>query len=60
MIFLLKVFLKIYIVSQDTKEFKAGTQFQYSNTGYFLLAQVVEKVSKRKFSEFLNEYVFLP
>lgn len=48
------------IYRQDTKEFKAGTQFQYSNTGYFLLAQVVEKVSKKKFSEFLNEYVFLP
>lgn len=40
--------------------FKAGAQFQYSNTGYVLLASIVEKISGKKFNDFLTGEIFRP
>lgn len=40
--------------------FKPGTQYQYSNLGYILLAQIVNKVSGKPLDQFLKENVFLP
>ncbi len=40
--------------------FAPGTQFSYSNTGYFLAAQVVEKVSGQKLDAFLKARLFQP
>jgi len=37
-----------------------GTRYQYSNLGYALLGQVVERVSGRPFCDFVNEEVLLP
>ena len=37
-----------------------GQKYQYSNTGYLLLATVVERITKRKFSDFLNEAILNP
>ncbi len=37
-----------------------GEKFSYSNSGYVLLAAVIEKVSGRKYEEFLNEKIFKP
>ncbi len=37
-----------------------GETFQYSNTGYNLLAEIVEKVSGTPFEEFLQKNVFEP
>ena len=37
-----------------------GETFQYSNTGYNLLAEIVEKVSGTPFEEFLKKNVFEP
>lgn len=41
-------------------DFKPGFQHRYCNTGYALLALIVEKVSGRNFSEFLHERIFDP
>jgi len=45
---------------QDRLYFAPGSQFRYSNTGYALLALIVEKVSGRPFARFLAENIFDP
>jgi CubicO group peptidase (beta-lactamase class C family) len=40
--------------------FKPGTRFNYSNTGYVLLASIVEKVSGENFSGFIKNKIFIP
>jgi CubicO group peptidase (beta-lactamase class C family) len=44
----------------DKLYFPAGTEYRYSNTGYALLALIVEKVSARPFAQFLKENIFFP
>ena len=45
---------------QRSTYFKPGTQFKYSNTGYALLAMIVEKISVKSFAQFLEENIFKP
>ena len=40
--------------------FEPGTDFRYSNTGYCLLEQIVEKTAKQPFSTFLKQNIFDP
>jgi CubicO group peptidase (beta-lactamase class C family)/microsomal dipeptidase-like Zn-dependent dipeptidase len=40
--------------------FPAGTQYRYSNSGYALLALVVEKASGHEFAQFLRARIFAP
>jgi CubicO group peptidase (beta-lactamase class C family) len=40
--------------------FNPGVRYNYSNTGYMILASIVEKVSKMKFEQFMKKYLFLP
>lgn len=40
--------------------FKPGSRFDYSNTGYALLAMIVEKVSGQPFHVFLRQNIFEP
>ncbi len=44
----------------DTGYAAAGAAFRYSNTGYCLLALIVEQVAAQPFAAFLREQVFLP
>lgn len=41
-------------------EFKPGEKFHYSNSGYFLLGAVIEKVSGQKYETFLKKAIFDP
>jgi len=45
---------------QTSGEFPAGTKWEYSNSGYAVLAMIVEKVSGKPFGEFLHERIFAP
>lgn len=38
----------------------AGSQYRYSNSGYALLALIVERASRKNFSDFLYERIFSP
>lgn len=40
--------------------FWAGRRYSYSNTGYALLASVVERATEKTFSQFLRENIFEP
>jgi CubicO group peptidase (beta-lactamase class C family) len=48
------------LASQDRLYFAPGTSWRYSNSGYALLALVVERASGRSFPEFLRERIFAP
>ncbi len=40
--------------------FSPGTNTSYSNTGYYLLARIIEKVSNKSYAEFLKTNIFKP
>jgi CubicO group peptidase (beta-lactamase class C family) len=44
----------------DSSYFKPGSHFRYSNSGYSVLALLVEKLSGQSFAEFLAENIFQP
>jgi len=48
------------IARQKSLNFQPGEEFMYSNTGYWLLAQIVEQVSGRSFALFCKEEIFIP
>jgi len=45
---------------QTSGEFPPGTKWEYSNSGYAVLAMIVEKVSGKPFGQFLQERIFVP
>lgn len=48
------------IVRQKALNFEPGTEFLYSNSGYFLLAQIVERASGKSMRVFAEENIFRP
>jgi len=48
------------VVARGVVRFSPGERYEYSNTGYVLLALVVERVSGQPFPEFLRAHVFAP
>lgn len=48
------------LVRQKRLEFQPGTEHRYSNTNYFLLAQIVERVSGMSLREFTAQRIFEP
>lgn len=45
---------------QKALNFEPGTEYLYSNTGYTLLAVVVERATKRPFAEYAEQQIFKP
>jgi CubicO group peptidase (beta-lactamase class C family) len=45
---------------QRTLNFEPGSQFLYSNSGYYLMAQIVERVSGERFGDFVRRRIFEP
>jgi CubicO group peptidase (beta-lactamase class C family) len=48
------------LAAEKTPRFTAGEKYEYSNSGYVLLALIVEKVSGQRFATFLKERIFEP
>lgn len=46
--------------NEDRTYFVPGSSYRYSNSGYALLALIVERVSGRKFADFLETRIFEP
>ena len=50
-----------YLASTETKLiFEPNTKHEYSNTGYVLLATIIERVSHQSFGDFLTKHIFGP
>jgi CubicO group peptidase (beta-lactamase class C family) len=45
---------------QTSGKFPPGSKWEYSNSGYAVLAMIVEKVSGKTFGQFLQERIFTP
>ena len=45
---------------QKAAKFPAGARWEYSNSGYAVLAMIVEKISGKPFGQFLQERIFAP
>lgn len=52
--------LDIFYDTNPKLNFQPGEEWEYSNTGYMVLASIVEKVSKQHFRDFLKENIFEP
>jgi CubicO group peptidase (beta-lactamase class C family) len=48
------------IIKQKSLNFKPGDEYIYSNSGYVLLAKIIEKTSGMRFSKFIEEKIFQP
>jgi CubicO group peptidase (beta-lactamase class C family) len=46
--------------TQQSTYFAPGSGYRYSNSGYALLALIVERRSGRRFADFLRENIFVP
>jgi CubicO group peptidase (beta-lactamase class C family) len=45
---------------QDSLYFTPGSRFRYSNSGFCLLALIIERVSHRSFARYIKEKIFIP
>lgn len=52
--------LDIMVEHQPKAYLNPGLRFNYSNTNFVLLALIIEKISKKSFSTFLKEELFMP
>ena len=48
------------LVKEQEGDFPPGSRYRYSNSGYALLALIVEQVSGQSFADFLYENIFCP
>lgn len=48
------------LAQQSSPVFAPGQQYEYSNSGYFLLAMIADKVAGEPLPEFLRKNVFVP
>ena len=52
--------LDLMVVHQPKRFFKPDARFDYSNTGYAVLASIVEKASGLSFASFMQEHILEP
>ena len=52
--------IKMFQQYKPKAKFKAGEKFEYSNTGYVLLSEIVERISKKKYADFMKNRIFKP
>ena len=48
------------LVKDVAPRFEPGTKWEYSNTNYFLLGMIIEKVSGKSYPDFMRERIFKP
>lgn len=49
-----------YVLSQKNLDFSPGTNYKYSNFGYFILGRVIEKVSGLSYENYITNNILSP
>jgi CubicO group peptidase (beta-lactamase class C family) len=52
--------INFFATEKPPMHFKPGTKWEYSNTGFVLLASIVEKVSGEPFNTYMTKHIFQP
>jgi CubicO group peptidase (beta-lactamase class C family) len=47
-------------VRHDSLDFEPGSSWRYSNTGYYMLGVIIEKVSGQSYADYLQTHIFGP
>jgi len=47
-------------LKKQKAEFAPGTNSNYCTTSYYLLSKIIEQISKKTYSEYVNEHIFKP
>ena len=55
-----KSIIEIFAKHKPKVNFEPNEKWEYSNTGYALLASIIEKASGKSYSEFLKTEIFIP
>jgi len=50
----------VLLFCNDSLEFEPGTKFKYSNSGFVLLSQIIEKVANKTYAQVLKDRIFTP
>ncbi len=50
----------VRVFADSTLHFTPGEKFEYSNSGYFLLGYIIEKVSGKSYEQMLQDNIFTP
>jgi CubicO group peptidase (beta-lactamase class C family) len=50
----------IDLIRTDTFDFNPGDDFEYNNSGFFILGHIIEKVTGKPYGEYLKEALFDP
>jgi CubicO group peptidase (beta-lactamase class C family) len=48
------------VKNRDSLAFTPGMRWQYNNTNYLVLSMLIERISGRRYGEYMKKYVFLP
>lgn len=49
-----------YLYKQVDLNFEPGSEYMYSNSGYILLAKIIESITKQDFKSWMKEKIFQP
>ncbi len=49
-----------FMKNQQDLNFRPGEEYLYCNTGYMLMADIIEKITEKKFAEWMQENIFNP
>ena len=52
--------IKVYSERMPVPKFKPGEKFQYSNIGYVLLAEIIERITGKSYAGYMSENIFQP
>jgi CubicO group peptidase (beta-lactamase class C family) len=50
----------VELIKNFPSDFKPGTSYHYSNSGYMILGYIIEKVSGKSYEQYITDHIFKP